>query len=112
MLSSLGALFLIAFGSGVLAVAYRGWRDVELPAGAKGVHAYRSNREDSPVAFHVFLVLYVCGGIALAAWGCCCWSEWRRRWSCGECWGKPNPALQPTLYSVLRTLSRSAELER
>jgi hypothetical protein len=65
----LGALFLIACGSGLLAVAYRGWRDGELPAGAKGVHAYRPNREDSPLAFHTFLVLYVCGGIALAVWG-------------------------------------------
>lgn len=69
MLSSLGALFLIAIGSGVLAVAYRGWQDGELPAGAKGVSAYRPNREDSPVAFYVFLVLYVCGGIAIAVWG-------------------------------------------
>jgi hypothetical protein len=33
MPAALGALFLIAMGSGVLAVAYRGWRDGELPAG-------------------------------------------------------------------------------
>lgn len=69
MLSSLGALFLIAIGSGVLAVAYRGWQDGELPAGAKGIHAYRPNREDNPAAFYAFLVLYVCGGMAIAVWG-------------------------------------------
>jgi len=69
MLTSLGALFLIAIGSGVLAVAYRGWRDGELPAGSKGLQAYRPNREDNPVAFHAFLALYICGGIALAVWG-------------------------------------------
>jgi len=69
MLSALGALFLIAIGSGVLAVAYRGWQDGELPAGARGVSAYRPNREDNPAAFYVFLVLYICGGIAIAVWG-------------------------------------------
>jgi hypothetical protein len=69
MLTSLGALFLIAIGSGVLAVVYRGWRDGELPVGSKGLQAYRPNREDNPVAFYAFLVLYVCGGIALAVWG-------------------------------------------
>ena len=69
MRDGLGALFLIAIGSGVLAVAYRGWRDGELPAGAKGWQAYRPNREDNPLAFHAFLALYFCGGMALAVWG-------------------------------------------
>jgi len=33
------------------------------------VETARSNREDNPLAFHVFLVLYFCGGMALAVWG-------------------------------------------
>ncbi len=69
LLPSLGALFLVAIGAGVLAVAYRGYRDGELPAGTSGFRAYRPNREDDPLAFHVFLVLYFCGGMALAVWG-------------------------------------------
>ena len=69
MPSWLGAVLLIACGSGVLAVAYRGWRDGELPAGAKGRHPYRPNREDNPMAFHFFLVLYFLGGFALTVWG-------------------------------------------
>lgn len=69
MTSSWGALLLIAIGSGLLAVAYRGWQDGELPAGAKGLSAYRPKREDSPAAFYFFLVLYVGGGVAIAVWG-------------------------------------------
>jgi hypothetical protein len=65
----LGALFLIASGSVILMVAYRGWRDGELPAGANGFQAYRPNRADNPLAFHLFLALYLCAGIALAVWG-------------------------------------------
>jgi hypothetical protein len=49
---SLGALFPIAIGSSVLAVPYR---DGKLPASNSLLHAYRPNREDNPVAFHVFL---------------------------------------------------------
>ena len=64
-----GALFLIACGSGVLAVGYRGWRNGELAAGARGLHAYRPNRKDHPLAFRFFLVLYFSGGMALTVWG-------------------------------------------
>lgn len=63
------ALFLLAIGGGVLAVAYRGYRNGELPAGASGFRAYRPNREDNPLAFRFFLVLYLCGGMALSVWG-------------------------------------------
>jgi hypothetical protein len=65
----LGALFLIAMGSGVLAVAYRGWRDGELPAGNSLLRTYRPNREENPAAFHLFFLLYMFGGIALVVWG-------------------------------------------
>ncbi|MBS0437919.1 MAG: hypothetical protein JSS33_00765 [Proteobacteria bacterium] len=65
----LSILFLLGFGSGILAVAYNGWRSGELPAGSRGWRSYRPNRDDNPIAFHLFLALYVCGGIALCVWG-------------------------------------------
>lgn len=64
-----GALILIALGAVVLAVAYRGRLTGELPAGARGLSAYRPNRTDNPLAFHFYFFLYVCGGLALAVWG-------------------------------------------
>lgn len=69
MTRTLGALFLIAMGSGVLAVAWRGYRDGELPAGSSFFKPYRPNRDDNPLAFRFFLGLYYCGGTALAVWG-------------------------------------------
>lgn len=65
----LSILVLLGFGSGILAVAWDGWRSGELPAGSKGFRAYRPNRDENPVAFHFFLALYICGGIALCLWG-------------------------------------------
>jgi hypothetical protein len=69
MATWLGAWFLIACGGGVLAVAYRGWRDGELPAGANGLRPYRPNRADNPLGFRLHLALYLYGGIALSVWG-------------------------------------------
>lgn len=66
---SLGSLFLIVFGAGVLAVAYRGHRTGELPAGSSFLRAYRPSREEAPLAFHFFLALYFSGGMALVVWG-------------------------------------------
>ncbi len=66
---TLGALVLVLFGAGVLAVAWRGYRSGVLPAGSAGWKPYRPTRDDTPVAFHFFLVLYLCGGMALAVWG-------------------------------------------
>jgi hypothetical protein len=66
----LGGLVLLVFGVGVLAVAWQGCRRGELPAGSNFLRGtYTPTREDSPLAFHAFLVLYLCGGVALAAWG-------------------------------------------
>ncbi|HSN00255.1 MAG TPA: hypothetical protein VLS52_04545 [Rudaea sp.] len=65
----LSILVLLGFGSGILAVAWDGWRSGELPAGSKGFRAYRPNRDENPVAFHFLLALYICGGIALCLWG-------------------------------------------
>ncbi len=66
---TLGALFLIAMGAGVLAVAWQGYREGELPAGSRFLEPYRPNRDDEPLAFRFFLALYFCGGTALAVWG-------------------------------------------
>lgn len=66
----LGGLFLVAIGAGVLAVAWQGYLKGELPAGANFLRGtYRPSRDDNPVAFHCFLVLYLCAGVVLAAWG-------------------------------------------
>ncbi|MEO8460711.1 MAG: hypothetical protein ABI451_09295 [Dokdonella sp.] len=65
----LGTLFLIGMGSGVLAVAWRGYRIGELPAGSNFLSAFRPNRNDQPLAFHFFLALYFCAGMALVVWG-------------------------------------------
>ena len=69
MTRTLGALFLIAMGAGVLAVAWQGYRRGELPAGSGLFEPFRPNRDDNPLAFHFFLALYYCGGMALAVWG-------------------------------------------
>ena len=69
MPQSLTAAFLIVVGAGVLAVAYNGYLKGELPAGARFFRPYRPTRRDSPLAFHGFLVLYFCSGMALEVWG-------------------------------------------
>jgi len=69
MMRTFGALFLIAMGAGVLAIAWRGYREGELPAGSRFFEPYRPNRDDDPLAFRFFLALYYCGGTALAVWG-------------------------------------------
>ncbi|MBS0431504.1 MAG: hypothetical protein JSS21_03715 [Proteobacteria bacterium] len=63
------ACSLSCIGALVLVVAYRGYRVGELPAGSNFWRAFRPNREDNSIAFHFFLALYFCGGIALCAWG-------------------------------------------
>ena len=66
----ISALILLAFGSGILAVAWHGYRDGVLPAGPNGLRGrWMPNRTDNPVAFHFFLIVYLCGGMALAVWG-------------------------------------------
>ncbi|MGH8658581.1 MAG: hypothetical protein ACREV4_08955 [Gammaproteobacteria bacterium] len=49
----------------MLAVAWHGFLAGELPAGSARC-AYRLNRSDNPLAFDFFLLLYFCGGMALA----------------------------------------------
>lgn len=62
-------LFLLGIGALLLYVAWRGWRSGELPAGSSGfMQAYRPNRQENPLAFHFFLLLYICAGAALLIW--------------------------------------------
>ena len=68
-MQALGALLLIAMGAGVLAVAWRGHGEGELPAGSNFFRPYRPNRENNPFAFRFFLALYFCSGMALTVWG-------------------------------------------
>jgi len=65
----LSSLFLIVMGAGVLVIARRGYVSGELPAGVAYYRPYRPNRKDNPLAFHFFLALYFCGGMALLVWG-------------------------------------------
>jgi hypothetical protein len=66
---TLGSLFLILMGAGLLAVARRGYVSGELPAGVAYYRPYRPNRDDNPLAFHFFLALYFCSGMSLLIWG-------------------------------------------
>lgn len=66
----LGGLIVLVFGIGVLAVAWQGHRRGELPAGSNFFRGtYKPTRADSPLAFHFFLLLYLCSGIVLTTWG-------------------------------------------
>ena len=65
----LSVLFLLAVGTCLLAVSYNGYRIGELRAGTNFWRVYRPNREDNPFAFHFFMSMYFCGGLALCVWG-------------------------------------------
>jgi hypothetical protein len=66
----LSAGFLIAMGSGILAVGWRGYLAGEINAGSRGfLRAYRPNREDNPFAYRFYVCLYFCGGMAMVVWG-------------------------------------------
>lgn len=61
---------LLALGSGILAVAWHGYRGGALPAGSNFLRGrWMPRRTDNPIAFHCFLFLYFAGGMALAVWG-------------------------------------------
>lgn len=65
----LSILFLLVVGVGLLAVAYHGYLTGELRAGTNFWRVYRPRREDNSLAFHLFLTIYFCGGLALCVWG-------------------------------------------
>jgi hypothetical protein len=65
----LSVLVQLGFGAGILAIAWQGHCRGEIPAGTNFWRAFRPTREDDPIAFHCFLALYFCGGLALSVWG-------------------------------------------
>jgi hypothetical protein len=65
----LSVIFLLGAGVVLLVVARRGYVSGELPAGTAYLRRYRPNRDDNPLAFHCYLVLYVCMGMAFLVWG-------------------------------------------
>lgn len=62
-------LLQIVIGLGLLVVAYRGHRSGEIRAGSAGFKPYTPSRDDSPLAFHCYLLLYIGSGLALLVWG-------------------------------------------
>lgn len=69
----LSALFLLATGGGVLAVAWQSHRNGVVPAGSNYFSGrYMPTREANPFAFYFFLALYFSGGMALSVWGLLC----------------------------------------
>lgn len=66
----LGAAFLLVVGVGLVAYALRAWADGEVRAGSNFLSGvYTPARHESPGRFYVFVLLYFCGGLALALWG-------------------------------------------
>ena len=62
-------VFLLILGIGLLIVAYRGYCKGEIRAGSSGFKPYVPTRENNPLAFHFFILLYIFGGFALLVWG-------------------------------------------
>lgn len=60
----LSVSFLLGFGAGLLGIVYRGYVVGELP-----VRGYNPSREENPLGFSVFLMLYLCAGLGLSGWG-------------------------------------------
>ena len=64
-----GSFFLMGAGVFLFLVARHGYHSGELRAGRAYYRAYRPNREDNPLAFHFYLVLYLCSSVVLTVWG-------------------------------------------
>ena len=62
-------LLQVLIGLGLVCVSYRAHLRGEIRAGSAGFRRYTPTRGDSPVAFHIFLLLYLCSGFALIVWG-------------------------------------------
>jgi hypothetical protein len=66
MMQFFEGVLLLIFGVGILVIAWRGWRDGEIPAGSNFFEGnYKPSREKEPNAFYFFLILYVLGGCVL-----------------------------------------------
>ncbi|HXF54770.1 MAG TPA: hypothetical protein VNK52_11665 [Hyphomicrobiaceae bacterium] len=62
-------IFKFIVGIGLLIYAYRAYVKGEVRAGRSGLRLYTPTREDNPVAFHFFVLLYLFCGFALVIWG-------------------------------------------
>jgi hypothetical protein len=62
-------IFLFIFGIGLLVLAYQGYRKGEIRAGSSLWKPYTPTREDNPLAFHFFILLYTASGFAMLIWG-------------------------------------------
>jgi hypothetical protein len=63
------SLAVIALGAVLLTQAWRGHVAGELRAGLHYFRPLRPNREDNPLAFYVYLTLYLVIGVGLTVWG-------------------------------------------
>lgn len=61
-------LAILALGAILSLVALQGQRSGSLPAGSNFLRPLRVHRDANWVAFHLLLVLYGGGGLALEAW--------------------------------------------
>jgi hypothetical protein len=66
---ALSSLFLIVVGTVLLGQAWRGHISGELRAGLRGFQPFRPSREDKPLAFYLYLLLYLGIGLGSAVWG-------------------------------------------
>ncbi len=62
-------LLLMAVGIAIGWVAWGGLRRGEIPAGSKGFQAYRPRRDENPVEFYFFILLYICTAVGLFIYG-------------------------------------------
>jgi len=63
------SVFLLGTGALLLWMNLRGYRNGELRAGSGLLSPYRPNRDDNPIGFHFYLVMYFCCGVGLCVWG-------------------------------------------
>jgi hypothetical protein len=61
--------FLLGMGATLLIAAYRGYIKGAVHAGTSLLAPYRPNRDENPLAFNFFVLVYFCWGLALCVWG-------------------------------------------
>ena len=61
--------FLLGMGAVLLWVTLNGYRSGELQAGSAFLGPYRPNRDENPIGFHFYLMMYFCCGVGMCVWG-------------------------------------------
>jgi len=65
-----GAVFVLVLGVGLAIYAFRAFESGEVRAGPNFLRGvFTPTRDDNPGLFYAFVLLYLCGGVALTAWG-------------------------------------------